>query len=133
MADELTAESRQRHLELHPFLDLCLESADKSIGHGRIESAGAKRVPPLRVGQLRQMLTGPPHIVRRDPFGEQLLMPSVIVELHQAVADARDEAETIEQIGIALAGIELRGLAERAADVADDIPPQRASRGGTIS
>src|SRR6185295_15334669 len=71
------------------------------------------------------MLARPPHIVWRDAFGDELLMPAVVVELDQAVVDALDEAKTIEEIRVALAGIELRRLAERAADVADDIPPRR--------
>src|SRR3989442_889404 len=81
-----------RGRQLPAVVDLCLETADEPIRDRRIEAARAERVAPLRVGQLRQPLAHPPHIVGRDAFGEQFLMPSVITEVDEAVVHAVDEA-----------------------------------------
>src|SRR5262249_25589527 len=99
---------------------------DEALRDVRRVVAGAEGVRPLLVRQLAEQAARPSDVVDRDAIAKKFLMPAVIAELYVASADARDELLVREEFGIAALGIEPARLAERSADIADDIPPRGA-------
>ena len=90
--------------------------------------ATAVSKPPARNASLHcWLLSLPSHsLAQATSPGEMCLnnslMPAVIVELDEAVLDAGNEGLAREDIGIAALRRQTSGLAERGAEIADDVP-----------
>src|ERR1700731_856958 len=68
--------------ELVTVGDLLVESPDESGRHRRLKAAGSERILPLPIRQGPQQVARPAHVSRCDPMLEELLVPTVIAELH---------------------------------------------------
>src|SRR3954454_3124967 len=118
---------RPRRGAVQPFAfgDLGQDPADEALRFVRRIAAGAKCVAPLLVAETGQQIAGPLHIGGGDALLQQLLVPSVIVELDVAVAHAVDEALLLEQRDVVALRRQPSGLAERRAEIAHHIPDAR--------
>src|SRR5262249_12510025 len=101
--------------------DLLMQPADEAVGNGGGVAAGAERVAPLVIVELRQELARPYDIVGRDRF-QQLLVPAAVVEPHEPVLHTDDESLAREDVGIAALRRQTTGLAECGAEIADHVP-----------
>ena len=97
-------------------------------------SATAVSKPPARNASLHcRSLSCPTNSLaqatssRRNAL-EQLLMPAVIVELDDAVLHTGDERLALEDVRVSTPRSQRPGLAERGAEIADDIPLRSSVR-----
>src|SRR5262249_23191988 len=118
-------ESRSTSSKRQPFIDLLPDSGDEPRRLPVGVPAGVKRVAPLSIRQLCEPLTDPSHILDGNVL-HQLLMAPVEGEPHEAVVDAADERLPLEALDVAAARIHPPRLAERRAEILDDIPVARA-------
>src|SRR5262249_19717378 len=92
--------ARPSSLQRRAFGDLLLQPTDKALRIGGRIAAGAKRVVPLRVGEVLQALANPPYVGGCNVV-EERGVTSAPVELHAAVDDALDERRLFEHLDIA--------------------------------
>jgi hypothetical protein len=85
---------------------------DEAIGGSRFEAAGAERVLPLLVGQLREQVARPGHVIRRDAVAHELVVHPLVGKFDEAVVHAEDVGLPLEGLRIPLAWRERIQVAE---------------------
>src|SRR6266849_1224821 len=105
-----------------PLFDLLAEPADETVRRRGDVPSASKSVLPLFVGQFRQQLARPHHIVRPNTMIDQISVDRVIVERHKPAADTADEPNLLEDIRLVLLRVETADLPERRPEIAHDKP-----------
>src|SRR5258706_2890301 len=101
--------------------NLVAQSPNESIGNRGVERAGPESILPLLISQLREQVTRPDDVVRRNSL-EQLLMPAVIVELDRTVRDVRNKGLTLKDVDIAATPCKAAGFPKRRPEIAYHVP-----------
>src|SRR5262245_3266161 len=128
--EAITVDRDERHrtsrsldsADVSSVLDVEADLSNEAVGDVSRVAARAEGGVPLAIGELREQLSGPPHVVGPDALLKQLRMRASSAELDEAVSHACDEPALLVPAGIVAARTRAAAVAERGPQIADDIP-----------